>query len=242
MCPEQSPQPPLAALIVVAAGTGSRLGASVHKALVTVAGKPLVEHTLATLLAWEGLDPVVLVGHSDDRKQLTALLARLPREVHLVDGGTRRQDSVAAGLAALPEQAPAVVLVHDAARPFVPMQALPELIEAARGACALLATPVADTIKRADPDDPTRSAGTVPRHELWAAQTPQAFDRARLGQLLDQAQHEERSVTDEAALFEAACLPVRFVEGSRRNFKITTEQDLALARALLVDRSQGHTA
>jgi 2-C-methyl-D-erythritol 4-phosphate cytidylyltransferase len=238
MTPPTPSDAPRAALVVVAAGTGSRLGASVHKALVPLAGRPLVEHTLLALLAVESLDPVVLVGHSHDRAELTALVSGLPRPVMVVDGGARRQDSVEAGLAALGHDAPEVVLVHDAARPFVPVEALPELARAARGGCALLAIPVADTVKRARDDDPTLADGTVPRDGLWAAQTPQAFDRARLASLLSDAERSGRTVTDEAGLFETAGLPVRFVEGSRINFKVTTEQDLALARALLRDRDR----
>lgn len=224
--------------MVVAAGTGSRLGAAQHKALVPLDGRTLVEHTLRALLAVEALDPVVLVGHADDRAELSSLVDGLPRPVILVDGGARRQDSVAAGLAALAEDAPAVVLVHDAARPFVPVEALPELARVAQGGCALLAIPIADTVKRARDDDPTLAEGTVPRDGLWAAQTPQAFDRLRLTALLSDAERSGRTVTDEAGLFETAGLPVRFVEGSRLNFKVTTEQDLALARALLRDRDR----
>lgn len=231
---------PPAALIVVAAGTGSRLGASVHKALVCLDGRPLVEHTLRALLAEPALEPVVLVGHPADRAELSALLSRLPRSVTLVDGGARRQDSVARGLAALPDSAPEVVLVHDAARPFVPRASLPTLVrEASLHGCALLAVPVADTIKRARPDRPSDSAGTVPRDDLRAAQTPQAVSRSQLTALLAAAERDGISVTDEAGLFESAGLTVRFVEGSRTNFKVTTEEDLALARALLANSTIG---
>lgn len=225
---------PHAALVVVAAGVGRRLGVPVHKALVEVAGRPLVEHTLERLLTVAWLDPVVLVGHADDRPALSELIARLARPVTLVDGGAERQDSVAAGLAALGDDAPAVVFVHDAARPFVPLASLPPLAEAAaRHGAALLAVPVADTVKRAREDDPSQVGGTVDRDGLWAAQTPQGFDRSRLTALLAEAAGEGRRVTDECALFESAGLAPRFVEGSRSNLKITTEEDLALARALL---------
>jgi 2-C-methyl-D-erythritol 4-phosphate cytidylyltransferase len=226
-----------AALIVVAAGTGARLGAGTHKALVDLHGVPLVERTLRRLLAQRGviLDPVVLVGHPDDREALGAVLARIDRPIRLVDGGARRQDSVAAGLRALPPGTP-LVLVHDAARPFVPVEALPALLAAAvdTGA-ALLAVPVADTIKEAQAADggAPLAARTIPRERLWAAQTPQACRTADLARLLAEADARHVVATDEAALFEAAGLPVALVQGSRLNFKITTEEDLALARALL---------
>lgn len=231
-------RPGSAALIVVAAGTGQRLGLPVHKALVGLAGRPLVEHTLLALLSDARLDPVILVGHAQDGPALDAVLARLPRPVRRVVGGARRQDSVAAGLAALGEDAPDVVLVHDGARPFVPMEALPALVRAvAGGACALLALPVTDTLKRADAD--RKVATTVPREHLWAAQTPQAAPRRILADLLRRADRDGLTVTDEASLFEAAGLPVHLVEGSRRNVKVTTREDLDLARALLAVSERG---
>lgn len=228
--PSPAPSPTKTGLIVVAAGVGSRLGAAVHKALVRLDDRPLVERTLRRLLTVATLDPVVLVGHAGDREQLLQLIARLPRPVRLVDGGARRQDSVAAGLSAVGEVEH--VLVHDAARPFVPLAALPGLVDALRSAdCALLAVPVADTLKAAGEDG--RVERTVPREGLWAAQTPQAFRTSLLRELLAEAAENGRSVTDEAGLFEHAGRAVRIVEGSRINFKITTEEDLALARALL---------
>jgi 2-C-methyl-D-erythritol 4-phosphate cytidylyltransferase len=222
-----------AALIVVAAGTGSRLGAGRHKALASLAGRPLVEHCLLRLLALPGLDPVVLVGHRDDRGALADLVARLPRPVVLVDGGERRQDSVAAGLRALPPGT-TLVLVHDAARPFVPVAAIAPLIAcAARTGAALLGVRVADTIKEAATGPEPLVERTLARDRLWAAQTPQAFAVAPLARLLADAASRGLQVTDEATLFETAGLPVAFVEGSRLNFKITTGEDLALAEALL---------
>ncbi len=228
-----------AALIVVAGGTGHRLGADRHKALVPLAGRPLVEHCLRTLLALPELDPVILVGHRDDRAALAAVIARLPRPVTLVDGGARRQDSVAAGLAALPHTT-RLVLVHDAARPFVPVDRIEALIASAqRTGAALLAVRVADTIKEARPGgDAPLVERTLPRDRLWAAQTPQAFAFAVLERLLADAAARALNVTDEASLFEAAGLEVAFVEGSRLNFKITTGEDLAMAQALLGQLSE----
>jgi len=224
-----------AALVVVAAGAGQRLGAARRKALVPLGGRPLVEHALRRMLTLAWLEPVVVVGHPDDRTELSALLARLPRPVGLVDGGARRQDSVLAGVRAVPSGAD-VVLVHDAARPFVPLERLAELAGRARElGAALLAVPLADTVKQTRADDATRSGGTLQRDRLRAAQTPQAFRRGELMSLLERA--GARDVTDEAALFESSGFAVGFVEGSSRNFKITTAEDLALAEALLAVES-----
>ena len=248
-----------AALVVVAAGTGSRLGAEQHKALVELGGRPLVERTVLRLLAEDWLDPVVLVGHADDLPALKQLAGTWPRTVTVVSGGARRQDSVASGLftvMTLPDP-PEVVLVHDAARPFPPCDALGQLADAAAAhGAALLAVPVADTLKQqtdADTDgragvtsngasngraeDPAGPADalvrtTVPRAGLWAAQTPQAFRRNALLDRLALAESEGRTVTDEAALFEEQG-EVALVRGSSHNFKITTMDDLRLAEALL---------
>ncbi len=235
-----------AALVVVAAGTGDRLGAPRHKALVELGGRPLVEQTLLRLLAETWLDPVVLVGHPEDLPALKQLALGWPRAVTVVAGGARRQDSVAAGLFTLITQAdpPDVVLVHDAARPFPPCEALGRLTDAAAAhGAALLALPVADTLKQqteatvagtngsASPADALVQA-TVPRAGLWAAQTPQAFRRTELLDRLALAEAEGRTVTDEAALFEEQG-QVALVRGSSHNFKITTMDDLRLAEALL---------
>lgn len=232
---------PVVALVIVAAGTGRRLGAPVHKALVELAGAPLVEHTLRRLLgdgapAWRD---VVLVVHPDDEADMAAVTARLDHPVRLVHGGARRQDSVQRGVQACADDTD-VVLVHDAARPFAPVAALPELArEAAAHGCALLAVPVADTIKRCADDDPARCVGTVPRDVLRAAQTPQAFRRAELLHQLEAAAAEGREVTDEAALFEEPGRGPRFVEGSPLNWKVTTPDDLELAGLLLSRQGRG---
>ena len=223
-------------LIVVAAGTGQRLGAPVHKALVDLDGRSLVEHCVERLLRSEVIGPCVVVGHADDLEQLRALLApiadRAQRRLEVIPGGARRQDSVAAGLAALPAGCERV-FVHDAARPFVPLEALPALAEAvAPGGAALLAVPLADTVKQTA-EDPRQVSATLDRSRLHAAQTPQAFRTQELAELLAAAAASSTTVTDEAALYEGSGRPVQLVPGSRLNFKLTTAEDLALVRALL---------
>lgn len=235
----------------MAAGTGQRLGAPVHKALVDLDGRTLVEHCVERLLRSDVIGPCVVVGHTDDLERLRALLAPIAeharrelrnslapsahsaqRELCVIAGGARRQDSVAAGLDALPASCERV-FVHDAARPFVPLDALPALAEAvSQGGAALLAVPLADTVKQTD-DDPRHVARTLDRSRLHAAQTPQAFRRQELSALLTEADAQSISVTDEAALYEASGRPVQLVPGSRLNFKLTTAEDLALVRALL---------
>jgi len=221
------------ALIVVAAGTGDRLGSSLHKALVPLGGEPLVMHCLRRLVPLRQLSQVVLVGHPDDREVLATLVEDLPRPVLLADGGARRQDSVEAGLAAIEEHTE-LVLVHDAARPFVPSELIePLLRRAAEVGAAIPTLRVSDTVKEVQPGSADLCGRTVPRERLRLVQTPQAFRRADLARLLDEARQNGREVTDEAGLFEAAGLDVAFVEGSPLNFKVTMREDLEIAEAIL---------
>ena len=234
---------PTAGLVLVAAGTGTRLGAAVHKALVELDGQPLVLYTLTRLLSAAWLDPIVLVGHPDDREALRRVLHAVPRPVRLVDGGERRQDSVLAGLEALDDgnnPAPDVALVHDAARPFPPIERLGDLAEQAqRHGGAIYSVPVADTIKARRADEPDLVDRTVPRAPLMASQTPQAFRTRAIVGLLQDARDQGQDVTDEAMLVETTPgLAVAFVEGSRRNFKVTTPDDLFLARRLAAEEKR----
>ena len=161
-------------------------------------------------------------------------------EVRAVAGGSRRQDSVANGVAALPAAVEWVV-VHDGARPFLPAGLLGACLEGAResGAC-IAAVPAADTVKRADGEG--FSAETLPRGEVWLAQTPQVARRDLLERALKEAAASGREGTDEAALLEAAGVRVRLVLGARSNFKITSPEDLALAEAFLAREGAGELA
>jgi 2-C-methyl-D-erythritol 4-phosphate cytidylyltransferase len=148
----------------------------------------------------------------------------------VVPGGAERADSVAAGLRALDPEC-TVVLVHDAARPFVGRPVIDAVIAHARaGEGAVAAVRVSDTLKQAAAEDPTRVARTVPRDGLWRAQTPQGFPRAVLERAYAAARGE--GATDDAALVERTGVSVRLVPDSPRNMKVTTPEDLALAELL----------
>jgi len=212
-----------AAAILVAAGRGERLGGHTPKALVPLAGRTLIARAAEALLACpavEAVQPVLPAGVAlpDDAGSL-GLLEPAP-------GGARRQDSVRAGLEALPAHYD-LVAVHDAARPLVRPEAVARVLAAAeaRGA-ALLAVRVADTLKRVRGG---RVVETPPREELWAAQTPQAFHRELLREALAKAESAGRTGTDCAALVEALGAEVAVVEGDRDNRKITHPEDLAAA-------------
>lgn len=217
--------------LVPAAGSGSRSGQAIPKQYVALAGKSLLAHTLAALAAVPALRATLVVIAPDDAH----FDALFPGQLHARCGGATRAASVLAGLAALRERGAGDadwVLVHDAARCLL----RPAWVEALIAACredevgGLLATPVADTLKRGD----ARVEATVPRAGLWAAQTPQMF---RLGLLERALQAAGDAVTDEASAIEHLGLAPRLVRAPLENFKLTLPEDFALAEVLLRSRS-----
>jgi 2-C-methyl-D-erythritol 4-phosphate cytidylyltransferase/2-C-methyl-D-erythritol 2,4-cyclodiphosphate synthase len=232
--------------VVVAAGEGVRFrrGAYAHgprKPFALLAGRPILLRTLDAVAACPDVERVVVVVAADDVPAAESLLApdreRL-RIASIVPGGARRQDSVAAGLARVPEEVE-IVAVHDGARPLVNPELFTESIEAvARCGAAVVALPVDETLKRIEERADALVVETVNRSKLWAAQTPQTFRASDLRRLLAQAERDGVHVTDEASLFERAGLPIERVPGERRNIKITTPEDLEMAAALLEKECQ----
>jgi 2-C-methyl-D-erythritol 4-phosphate cytidylyltransferase len=215
------------AVIVVAAGTGSRLGADIPKAFVTVAGQTLLEHACATFLAHEYVRDVVVVVPAASVEVASALLARAT----VVAGGQTRQGSAAAGLAVVGSDVD-VVLVHDAARAFVPPDMITRVVDAVRTQQADAAVPVlplTDTVRRCDPAS-GELGELVDRSRLLAMQTPQGFRREAL--VSAHARAVGLDATDDAALIEAIGGRVVAVRGDERAFKITVPLDLVLAEAV----------
>ena len=221
--------------VVPAAGRGTRMGRA-NKAFLTLAGKPVLFWTLERLSAVGEIAEIVLVVAPGEvaatRERLAA--AGFPKVRAVVPGGEERQQSVAAGLAALSENVDTVV-VHDGARPLVEPEtvraALAELAVRGERAGIGVGVPVKDTIKVADDDG--RILDTPPRHRLWAIQTPQVFPRKLLQQAHAEAEATGFLATDDCALVERLGVPVWLVRGSFANLKITTPEDLACAEALL---------
>jgi 2-C-methyl-D-erythritol 4-phosphate cytidylyltransferase len=215
--------------LVPAAGTGSRMGASKPKQYLDLLGQPLVLHTLRALHAVAALEMIAIVLAPDDRVFDALDLAGLDRLKVLRCGGASRAETVRNGLDALGGVMAANdwVLVHDAARPCLGTAAVERLMTtlADDPVGGLLALPVADTVKRADAN--ACVAETVPRTNLWLAQTPQMF-RARL-LMTALARDDLASVTDEASAIEALGLRPRLVLGDVRNLKVTYPEDLAWA-------------
>ena len=204
------------AAILVAAGSGSRFGADTPKQFLVLAGKPVLRHAAEALAAH-----VVLLQPVGDPEPIDVALAGLDH-LPTVPGGATRQDSVRAGLEALAPHAPDIVLVHDAARPFIPPGTVAALLAALQQvAGAIPALPVADTLKRVRQGIITE---TVPRDGLYRAQTPQAF---RFQALLDAHRTAPPGATDDAALLEAVGASVAIVPGAEDNIKLTYPEDLA---------------
>jgi 2-C-methyl-D-erythritol 4-phosphate cytidylyltransferase/2-C-methyl-D-erythritol 2,4-cyclodiphosphate synthase len=230
---------PVLGIIVVAAGSGTRLGAPEPKAFASLRGVPILERALRGV--FDSVEPaqVVVVAPASHLKAARTIADRVAgaasASVSVVVGGETRQASVAAGLAALGPEV-ATVLVHDAARALTPPALIDRVVRAVRetGGGIIPALPVTDTIKRVGPD--AGVLGTVDRSDLVHVQTPQGFPRAALEAGYAGASEEH---TDDAALFAAHGGAVSVVEGEARAFKITTPWDLRRAENVLGAQTSG---
>jgi 2-C-methyl-D-erythritol 4-phosphate cytidylyltransferase len=220
-------------VVIVAGGTGSRVGGAELKQLRWVAGKPMLLHSLQTFQARPDVAMVVCVLPKQYAGDPPPWLFQCDLDRMLISvGGKTRADSVANGLEDLTAEC-GIVLIHDAARPLVPDEMIARVTaEARKGHGAVPALPLSDTLKRVDAGG--RITETVPRAGLWRAQTPQGFPR----EMIVRAHREARArgtwadATDDAALCEALGLPVHVVRGSERALKITDETDFARAEML----------
>ncbi len=223
-------------VIIVAAGQGTRIGGEVPKQFRPIAGVPMVLRALRPFVAHPEVARVALVLPPPDVTRLPPFLAEVVGErLIVVAGGPARGDSVRAGLDGLGEEC-TVLLVHDAARPFVERSVIDAVIAHARGGeAAIAAVPLADTLKEARAADPARIERTIPRERLWRAQTPQGFPRSMLAAAYARAALEGIPGSDDAELVERSGSPVRLVPDSPRNLKVTTPDDLALAELIAGD-------
>jgi 2-C-methyl-D-erythritol 4-phosphate cytidylyltransferase len=226
----------MAVALLVAGGRGERLGSEAPKALLELAGRPMVDWSLEALAASDAIEQIVVaLPGGVDLAAAADSFAGTP--VTVVGGGTERSHSVRNALAAA--EAADVVLVHDAARPLVTT----ELIDACLAAlnqdgewdAAIAAAPVTDTVKRAPGGIAVET--TLERSELWAVQTPQVFRRAALENALSRPEDEIAAATDDAVLVERGGGRVRVVPASAENVKVTTAVDLRLAELLLAARA-----
>lgn len=223
------------AALIVAAGRGARAATETlqPKQYCRIGSEPMLTHTLCAFAAHSGIGDIVVVIHPDDRVLYEEAAGPVAdRLLAPVLGGARRQDSVRAGLEALAEKSPDLVLIHDAARPFVDGALISRVTASLQGhACALPCLPVTDTLKR---EEHGRITGTVSREGLWRAQTPQGFHfDAILAAHRAAAQDPTLDFTDDAAVAEWFGLDVALVEGAEHNRKLTTAEDLTIADEMM---------
>jgi len=218
------------AVILVAAGRGVRAGGDIAKQYRTLAGKMVLRHTLDALLSHDAINDVITVINPDDRVYYDAAISGL-KLAEPVDGGDSRQQSVFNGLEALQASAPDIVLIHDAARPFVSAALLDSIFktldEGAIG--ALPALPVVDTLKYVDDETVTN---TVDRSNLYRAQTPQGFAYADI-----YAAHVSAvglDLTDDVAIAEKAGITIKLCQGDEANIKLTLPHDFEKAEEILM--------
>ena len=224
-----------ASAIIVAAGSGVRLGSNVPKAFVKIAGRTMLSYSLATVRQINSIDEVVIAVPEgfENAARAEVAAAGLSIPVKITVGGIERQDSVRIALELTSAESD-LVIVHDAARPLATAEIFQACLDAAsRAGAAIAAIPVSDTLKRVADN---AIIATIARADLWQAQTPQAFRRAVLVAAHQRAAREKTAATDDADLVERTSARVEVVEASTSNIKITTPADLAIAEAIIAAR------
>ncbi len=222
--------------LIVAAGRGTRAGQGLPKQYRLLQGQPVLRHTLRALLAHKNVGSIQVVIHPDDTPLYEAAVAGLPQLLPPVFGGETRSESVVKGLEALAKFAPDTVLIHDAARPFLPLEIIADLLAALQGAKgAFPALPVVDALWTGAQG---HAASPHSREGLYRAQTPQAFDFATI---INAHRSAATPADDDVALARAQGIEVAIVKGDERNYKLTTPEDFARAeREMQMDIRTGN--
>jgi len=217
--------------IIAAAGMGSRMASDRPKQFLQLAGIPIIFHTLKPFEECDSIHEVIVVLPAEQTAAFLEMAGRhgLRKLARVVPGGTTRADSVKRGLIAVRAASANVVAVHDGVRPFVTVDEIENVVDAAESdGAAILVGRVTDTIKQISGDSVVQ---TLERRELRRALTPQCFRYELLRKAYDQADVNDPTLTDESALVEKIGAPVTIIEGSSRNIKITTPEDLLIAEA-----------
>lgn len=225
--------------VIPAAGSGMRMGSSIPKQYLSLAGQPVIEHVLGALLAEPRIEGITVSVAADDPYWQRHLLSPRTKPVRIASGGETRARSVLNALMTLHDELDGSdwVLVHDAARPCLHPRDLALLMQVIGDDAVggILAAPVADTLKRVDEE--RLVTATPERAELWRAFTPQMFRYGLLMEALESAIREGESPGDESSAMERRRHPVKVVEGRGDNIKITRPDDVALAEAILKHRA-----
>lgn len=222
--------------IIVAGGSGKRMGGDIPKQFLEINGLPVLFHTLILFDSIKEIDEIILTlpeAHIEWFKSNFFSQVKIETILKIVKGGKERQDSVKKGLEKIAEKSD-YVLVHDGVRPFVTPEDIKKVIKSvADNDGVILGVPVSETIKKTDENNNILS--TIPRNRTFLAQTPQGFKTEVLKRLHSEAKEKNLIVTDDASLLEHSGYRVKLVEGSRFNIKITTPDDLNFAKKLISD-------
>ena len=219
--------------VIVAAGSSSRMGGTGSKVLMELCGEPVLVHTLRAFSRSHRVEKAVVVCREEDREDMISIGARFPIVKEVVNGGSTRQASVAAGVAAAGDCD--IIAIHDGARPLVTPEEIDSVIaDCEQWEASTLAVPVVDTIKTADERELVVS--TPDRSVLRAVQTPQVFFKKEYETAMELAQQAGKDFTDDCQLMEFSGKRVHLCPGKRSNLKLTTREDLLFARAILEER------
>jgi len=219
--------------IIAAAGSGTRMASDRPKQFLLLAGTPVIFHTLKVFEQCDSIDEVIVVLPAEESAGFLSLAGKfgVRKLARVVPGGITRADSVKRGLMAIRSATAEIVAVHDGVRPFVTVEEIDATVAAAKAdGAAILVAPVTDTIKQVADEAVVK---TLDRGVLRRALTPQCFRYELLREAYNHADVNDPSLTDESALVEQLGKRVSIVEGSARNIKITTAEDLAIAEAIL---------
>ena len=225
------------AAVILAGGSGKRMGGDIKKQYILLKGKEILAYTIEVFEKCEVIDEIVVVTSKDEMNKVQSDIINkynYNKKIKLAIGGEERQDSVYEGLKSLSSDIN-YVAIHDGARPFVGIQSIVDVIELAKEKkAAVLAVPVKDTIKEVQISKETKKVLNTPdRSKLWAIQTPQVFEKELILKAYEYLKKENIVVTDDSMVVEAYGEAVYIVEGSYNNIKITTKEDLAIGEAIM---------
>lgn len=221
-------------VIIPAAGQGKRMGAGKNKLLLELNNMPIFIHSLKVFDQDELCEGIILAISPQDEVEFKLLLKqyKVKKVLGLVPGGKERQDSIYNALKTV--KTDGIILVHDAARPFILKEHIHRLVETAqKTGAAIIGVPAKDTMKTVRDNVVT---ATVERSSLWAVQTPQAFRFSILFKSYEQAEKDSFIGTDDSSLVERISHPVTMIEGDYDNIKLTTQEDLFFAEAIVKKR------
>ncbi|NIP32182.1 MAG: 2-C-methyl-D-erythritol 4-phosphate cytidylyltransferase [Candidatus Dadabacteria bacterium] len=219
-------------VIIPAAGISKRYSSSVKKQFAELGGKPLLNYSVKAFELNENINEIIVVTHADDIKEAKRLLINFKKITNIVPGGKERQFSVKNGFKSVSGDTD-IVLIHDAARPFISNNLINKIItECMVNKAVILAIPITDTVKEVDLSN-LNIIKTVPRESLWRAQTPQAFKYSLLREIYDKLDLDSLNITDESQLAELLGEKIKIINGSVYNLKVTDVNDLRIAESYI---------